>query len=418
MADLGSPVVIVSAFGRGRWLAADLAKEGIRTALFDVTPKLGRWPAEDVEGPFGYFSFDGLNEMQLEQISQDDPLQEIINGLTFWFDHGPLEMRGPITQFKLEKIRQIASEKNHGKLNEFDRLWLEHFSHQWAGTTYVGNGRGASEGAPLSLKNPFYIRKVSEKGLHKAIHYLEKRGVEIHQPQNIVDASFGVGRSFSGLEISGTKQGLFKLEQIVWTLTSEETYFLNERLGRYIFPDGPLEPEWCWVRYRVALQTCLEVEMLPPHLVIINDLYSPWTHENLLIVQKALGSIQYDTWIRIPNVQRFNREYLTMRGDHIKKLLSSKLPLAKPEILSFPQEYYVTHVDLGASRFPVFGELQKKRRGQNLFGNLHLDGPEVWPHYSAEAQFVHQMSIKNKVIAWWKEKLLREQKTKRKDPVS
>jgi hypothetical protein len=49
------------------------------------------------------------------------------------------------------------------------------------------------------------------------------------------------------------------------------------------------------------------------------------------------------------------------------------------------------------------------------YGNLHLDGPEVWPHFSWTAMFarneISQMHIQN----WWKEKLLKEQKEKRKE---
>jgi hypothetical protein len=135
----------------------------------------------------------------------------------------------------------------------------------------------------------------------------------------------------------------------------------------------------------------------------------------MLILQATARREHFDAWIRIPNVQRFNREYLNMRGDCILSLLSKRMQRSKPQIINFPREYYFTQGELGASRFPVFPESQKNRRGLTLFSNLHLDGPEVWPHYSVEAFFDHQMAIKGKIISWWKEKLNRDQKGKRKE---
>ena len=415
MSSLSSPVAIVSAFGRGHTIAAQLAKDGIQTTLFEVTSRLGNWEPEDIEGPFGYFSLENYGDVQYDVHISEDSFHESPNGFTFWFDHGPLEMRGSLSKLKIENMRRAALGQSHGKLNAFDQIWLEHFSHQWAGTTYVPNSCGALEGIPTPLIAPFSFRVASRSRAKKALDWLEARGVEVLYPHNIVDASFGAGRSLSGLEISGSKQGLFKSDQFIWTLTSEETYFLNERVGKYIFPDGPIEPDWCWVRYRIVFNECFEVGMLPPHFVLIKDLHSPWTHENLLVLQKSSEVNAHDAWIRIPNVQRFNREYLTMRGDNIKKILRSKMALSKPEIQCFPREYYMAHVELGASRFPVFGEHQKDRRGINTLSNLHLDSPEVYPHYSMGTSFAHQIAIRKNISMWWKDKLLREQKKKRKD---
>lgn len=432
--EMGSPVILISAFGRGHWLAAALAQEGIKTTLVDVSSKLGVWPSEDVEGPFGFFRNEKISETQMERLYADDPYTEVSNGFTIWFNDGPLEFKGPLTKFKIEQLplsnhvkdffvsgtsakQSKALYKNIGSLS-FEKSWLLHLAHQWAGTTYAANSLGANVGEALPLFSSFLIRQATRNGLEKSLDWLASKGVDVLLPQQIVDASFGGGKAITGLELSGEKQGLFGLEQIAWMLTSEETYFLNERLGRYFFPEGALEPEWCWVRYRVSLQFCFERDHLPLHTLIIGDLASPWTHENMIVLQRTSVVDQFDVWMRIPNVQRFNKEYLTMRSELVKKHLLGRMPLSEPQVLSFPQEYYYTYAQLGPSRFPVFGEKQNRRRGKVLFGNLHVAGPEVWPHYSLGAGFDQQELIRSKIVSWWKEKQLREQKEKRKESLS
>lgn len=429
--ELGSPVILVSAFGRGHWLAAALAQEGIKTTLVDVSSKLGVWPSEDVEGPFGFFRNERVSESQMERLYHDDPYDEVSNGFTLWLKEGPFEFKGPTTKFKVEKSTLAPQVKdfivgNPGDRNsraiyknlnafQFRQSWLLHFAHQWAGTTYRPNAQGAYSGEATPLFSSFLVRQATRNGLEKSLQWLESKGVEVIRPQQIMDASFGGGKTITGLELSGEKQGLFRLEQIVWLLTSEETYFMNERLGKYFFPEGPLEPEWCWVRYRVSLQSCFERDHLPLHTVVMRDLDSPWTHENMMILQRTTLADQFDIWMRIPTVQRFNKEYLTVRSQRMQKDLLERMSLSDPQVLSFPQEYYYTYAQLGAARYPVFAQKHDARRARVLFSNLHLDGPEQWTQYSWGSYFQRHELIRDKIAQWWKEKLLKEQKEKRKE---
>ncbi|UYL08078.1 hypothetical protein B9G69_013590 [Bdellovibrio sp. SKB1291214] len=429
--ELRSPIVIVSAFGRGHWLAAALSREGIKTTVLDVSSKLGVWPSEDLEGPFGFFRNEKISESQMERLYSDDSFEELHNGFTLWLPEGPLECKGPLTKFKIdnsglapqvkEALLPSASDKLQKTVGrnvtsfDFDQSWLLHFAHQWAGTTFKPNALAATEGASLPIFSSFLVRQATRDGLEKSFAWLRSKGVEVIKPQKIVDASFGAGKTVTGLEIAGENQGLLKLEQLVWMLSSEETYFLNERLGKYLFNEGPLESEWCWVRYRVSLQACTERDALPLHTVLLDDVSSPWTHENMMVIQRTSSAEQFDVWMRMPTVQRFNKEYLTSRSKRMKDILLRRMSLAQPEVLSFPQEYYYTYAQLGAPRFPVFSAKHNSRRGRVAYGNLHLDGPEVWPHFAWTAMFakneISQMHIQN----WWREKLLKEQKEKRKE---
>jgi len=202
---------------------------------------------------------------------------------------------------------------------------------------------------------------------------------------------------------------------MVWFLSSEESYYLSEKIGQYFFPKGALEPEWSWIRYRVGLDDCTERKSLPLHLLIIEDIDSPWTHQNMLVLQRTALPDQFDVWMRIPTVQRFNKEYLTTRSRAMTDLLVERMPLSGPQILSFPQEYYYTYAQLGPSRYPVFSSEKNKRRGQSEYVNLYLDGPELWSQYSWDIYFEAHKNIKIDIMAWWQERVLREQREKRKE---
>lgn len=428
--ELGNPVILVSAFGRGHWLAAVLAQEGIKTTLVDVSTQLGVWPIEDVEGPFGFFRTDKITESQTERLYSEDPFEEVPNGFTLWLKEGPLECKGPLTKYRIENstfsspIQEFFFSGMNEKLGkliyknldsiDFSQSWLLHLAHQWASTTYTANAKAAVAGQATPLFSSFLVRQATRSGLEKSLAWLESKGVEVIRSQKVADMSFGGGKTITGVELSGRSQGLFKLEQLIWTLTSEETYFLNEKIGKSFFPEGPLEPEWCWVRYRVGLQSCFERDRLPIHCLVVEDLYSPWTHENLMVIQRTPLADQFDVWMRVPAVQRFNKEYLQVRSERMQKYLKERMSLTDPQILNFPQEYYYTYTQLGASRFPVFAKTSS-RRGRTHFSNLHLTNPEVWPHYSWGAYFDTDESIILKIRAWWHEKLLKAQKEKRKE---
>ena len=94
-------VSIVSIFGRGHWLATELARKGIPVSLIDVSDSMGNWPAEDWEGPFGFFKNEKLLASQLERLIEDQEVQENAQGFSIWLESGPLEMKGPLTQHRL-----------------------------------------------------------------------------------------------------------------------------------------------------------------------------------------------------------------------------------------------------------------------------------------------------------------------------
>jgi hypothetical protein len=158
------------------------------------------------------------------------------------------------------------------------------------------------------------------------------------------------------------------------------------------------------------MSACQEREILPAHVLITEQVTAPWTHQNLLVLQRTATEDLFDGWVRIPNVQRFNKEYLRIRGENVLEILRHRLPLALPEIQSFPQEFYYTHSQIGPSPFPVYGSGLDSRRTKVAFSNLLLDGSEIWTNFAWDEMFESQGVLRNSLLRWWK--LLQQRKEK------
>lgn len=431
--ELSRQITIVSAFGRGVWLAAALAKEGLKVTLIDVTSKLGLWPAEDAEGPFGFFRSDRLQELQLERIFCEDHFEEVPSGFTIWLEQGPVEFKSPLTGFYFEKkgwpsayadVMNLPGQKQKNNAvykslgsQKFQQHWILNLAHQWSSTVYRPSVKALEGGKASSLLSTFYVRSATRTGAEKSLRWLREKDVEVLNQAEIMDISFGPGPTVTGVELQGGSQGLLKTDQLAWMLTSEETYFLDPKLGAKLYPGGMSEPEWGWVRYRIRLNDCPERETLPLHLLMMKDLNSPWTHENLMILQRTATADQFDAWIRLPNVQRFNKEYLVQRGEALCALLVEKMALSQPQIQTYPQEYYYSYNQLGASRFPVFAQESQRvfaKTGRKL-GNVDFDGPETWREYSWEEQLDSQEQIRLRIVRWWHQQIQKMQSQNRKD---
>lgn len=422
--------VIISAYGSGDWLAVEMKNAGMQVLLLDVTSQLGNWPFEDAEGPFGFFKQEKYTASFLERFSHFDRYEDVEQGLTLWLADGPLELKSSLTAYRLTRlglhsqIQELFSQCLNqptsaliDKINAlpFSESWLLPLACQMASTTYRSNRESLSaKDRVLPLLNSFALRSISRDAYQQSLSWVRKKGVTVITDAEILDLAFQSRSKISGIELKGkTLSGLVRLEQLIWTLSSEETYHLNEKLGSILFPKGILESQWCWLRYRLKVKDCLEMQNLPIHVCILNDVYSPWTHENFAILQKTAVKENMDAWMRLPTVQRFNKEYLSKHGTRLVESLLSRMPLCGAEIQTYPQEYYYTYKDLGAPRIPVYAEANEKQRKWKIFKNLQRDGVEMLPNFSWDAAFDLQNQILQKAVQEWKQIQLQLQKQRK-----
>lgn len=416
-------VLIVSAFGRCDWLAVELKTAGLSVAILDVSSQLGNWPIEDVTGPFGLFMSEKYPQSFLEYISNIGNHVAVDSGFTVWTGDGPIEMKSPVTAYRFTqlglhpKMRDLLSaggalsvkDKTLLETTPFQQVWPLHLAYQLSSSTFKTKVTSFVKSNPLPLMNSYFINQPSRDGLERSLKWVESHGIQVFQNCEIVDIAMAGRRQLTGLEIIGTESGFFRFENLVSSLSSEETFFLNNRLGKKLFPQGAIECSWSWMRFRLKVKNCIEVSSLPRSLCWINDVMEPWTHENLCLLTKTALAENLDAWVRLPTVQRFNKDYLTRIGQKIVENFDLKIPLSKPEVLTYPQPYYYTYKELGPTRFPVFMPEDAASRRACFFQNFHRDGQEVWAQFSLDYQHEFQTQLRNKIVQQW---LLKQNKKK------
>lgn len=383
-------VILVSAFRNSYWLASELRRQKLNVLVIDLSSKLGVWPAEDVEGPFGLFKTESLKGSLLEGLWAEDAFHEVENGFTLWLDSGPLEFKGPLTRYQiamsgldpklfetLGRQTGIQVQKNFrpDTLN-FATHWLIPFSCQLASTTFSSARKSIGLPKALPLAASFHVRWANRNANEKAAEWLKSRGIAFSDKTDIIDLSFEGRRQITGIELKGEISGLVRTKALVWGLTSEESYFYNSVLGQEVYPLGPLESEWSWIRYRVKIKPNSQTRLWPLHFCSFQDKDSPWTHENMILWQKTSLDEFMEAWVRIPTVQRFNKNYLTLIGDRILKNINDRVAGLEAEIQNHPQEATYTYHQLGPSRFPVYrentlGRRMKSSGVKNLFNQSH-----------------------------------------------
>jgi hypothetical protein len=420
-------VVIVSAFGRGNWMAAELAGKAVAVQLVDVTDHLGRWAPEDWEGPFGFFRHDDLLSSQVTRLTEEDYHDELADGFTVWVKEGPLDMRGHLANYWLDKIPGYALSKKYIQtfhtvakadledveddlLNEgFAKNWIAQLAHQLASPVFTPNALGLQEGEPLPLFAPFAIRRVTRKGLAKSLDWCRSLGVEVLGGAKLVDVALE-GRNCVGVQFGGDVARVVQAENFVWCLSSAETQFLAPNATAHFFPKGVLNPEWSWMRWRVQGQLGNYAGAVPAHFVMIDDLGLPWTHANLLIVQRCEVDGKFDVWARIPAHHRFQRGFCEEFGREIAAKLDGRIPNFKCAVQDQPQDYHYDVSELGPSLLPVFDAATRAAWSPRGLKNVEFDGVEAARNLDWTGRFARQNQIVAKLLKWKQARLAKLEK--------
>lgn len=396
-------LIVVSIQGRGLGLAADFAKKGRKVLYLDLTQQMGVWPPEDQEGPFGFFRSERYSQSSLERLNQEDPFLTVEGGWTFWPEEGPLEMRGANALYRLKKmawkeewIQSLSNEKPfveplRDPVGPF--LWPLRSAHILGSTVDPEDFGLQKSPRKLPLGLDFAVRLSSRTGAEKSHEWLRSLGAEVNTSSEILDLALE-GTLWTGFEVKGKFSGLARAPSFVWALSSLETEFYNPKLWEKIFNKESLDPIWSWVRFRGRVEQHPWVKQLPLHFVMVRDVDSPWARENSVLVQRTAVPEQMDYWIKIPTLQRFNKEYLDRLGEKLRLFWLEKVPLSELQWLSYPQEYYYTYEELGPSPFPVFeGTKKKKFKRLHRAKNAWTISPEQLDQYSWENLFEVQTQV-------------------------
>lgn len=416
--ELNAEVCIVSIFGRGHWLASQLSKKGIPVVLLEVSGQMGHWGPEDWEGPFGFFKSDSFTETQTERLFEDESSQMLGQGLSIWLNSGPLELKGPTALHRLEQLgipRQVIDYIN-GQLPveqianfEFKETWLAHLAHAFSSNIATLLPEAYREGKRQNLFASFYHRPATRVGIDKSLQRAQAAGVKVLKNVSILDLSFLDRNKMTGLEIKTDRQEIFRAEQFVWCLSSEETGMLSSKIQNILFPKGAVEPEWVWIRYRLKVKPLsstgeLTRQEIPTHVLLIDDLMLPWTHENYITLIRTASAELFDAWIKIPQTQRFHKDYVQEKAQALCRVLSERICDNQVSLSELPQECSYTYNQLGPSRHQIYSRAMRKNLRPRDVNNLHYDGPEQWPCLGWEGNMTHQQTIFSSLQEWWRKK--------------
>lgn len=412
-------VVIVSVFGRGQWLASELSRQhNLNVTLVDVSEQLGRWSAEDWEGPFGLLQTEELTQTQLGRLSHEDYSDRNSQGLTLWLKNGPVDFMGPITQVWLDsdgpmhflKDYLVAWDIHRGKnttknlarqivQKPFKQSWMVHLAHQLAATSFSDNAHAVLSGSPLPMFSPLYTRRSTRKGYSKSLEWAASKGVEVLSRAKLLDLEMD-SRYLRSIEVQAEERsGAIRSDQWIWMLSSMETHFVMRDKGQNFFPKGPLEPQWAWLRYRFNIDLSTYEGAVPGHFVMIKDNNLPWTHDNLLVAVSVVTGGAFDIWSRFPYHQRFQRSSLDQYATELESVLKDRFPDFPVSLAGRPQEYEYEYDQLGPSVFPVYDRQSLQRLQKKKYQNVQYGGPEAWDRLDWTGRFQHDVNQIPQVVA-------------------
>lgn len=400
-------VILVSSFGQLDPLTTEFSRLGLKVLHLDVTEKLGSWPLEDREGPFGTFRVEKPTSSWGEILNHGDLEVDCEDGLVIWTEMGPVSLRGSLSPHQLKSRGWVKESQDYNLNQPFDQLVLPWMARSLQNTRFLmWSPEHLNGGSKVPISSPMSVRYPTRVGLEKRKEWMKNFGVTYWSDIEILDAvRFGL-ESISGLEIKGPINGVVKAHSMVWGLTSLETDHMSFRVREKIFGSDVKRPLWAWVRFRFQIKPLEDTVQWPQAMIVLENTGVPWTHAEMMIVHRTVLEDQFDVWVRIPDSKRFHQNYIRAIQDEIVQTLKAKLGTLKIELIHEPQEASYTSKELGPRPFSQYGEDVKLRGFHSK--NLYFDSPEVWEHFSYEQMNMNQKRIFEHVMVEWRKRMSKQ----------
>jgi len=403
-------VVIVSAFGRGEWLAGELAAKGWKVTLADVSESLvddnDAEALTEAEGPFGLFGSQDLADSYLERFNEEGEMIDVERGVSLLLTDGPVELRGPLADHQLtragvtktaaEYLRAAVDPAQNSKRQQrqllqepFRSHWLAGLAHQLTAPIFAENHRALADGVVAPIFASFSFRRPSPKGLEWSHQLLKARGVFVRHPCKVLDVRL-TGKKIDAIEIQDGHGGIEQARSYVWMLTSGESRRFPEELFKKLFPGGATEPTWYWQRLRIDLEGERGDEALPSFFIMLGDVFLPWTHANLALFRKRREARAFDVWLKLPIRARFDGSYLERMASEIEAALKKRMPLLRPK-MTVPG---IAEQELAENpRWAIFSGEPYAEVETLAAENFFFCGPERWSSLDWLGAYRHQFGI-------------------------
>lgn len=394
-------VILVSSFGQLEALACEFGRSGLNTLLIDVTEKLGMWPLEDREGPFGEMTSDALMGAWQEVESHGDLPVSCDMGLVVWTQElGPVGMRSPLAQHQMRRRGWLPSQTPTQQMSGFSSQWLAWLSKSFYATRFMDWHPDHLKGARISLENPMTVRFPTRSGLNARREWLKSQNVQVWNDTDIIDLVQTGLDSLSGLEVRGAISGVIKTQSLVWGLTSYETDHMSFRVREKVFGLEVNKPEWAWIRYRLQVENEEITQSWPYHMLLVENEALPLTHSEFIVIHRTALKNQFDAWIRVPDSKRFHQAYLNRMKEDLRHKIQLKNEKLKFDFIFDPQEMSYTSKELGPRPLSQYSSQLKLKNYRQK--NVYFDGPEVWDHYLSVSSYQNQKKIFEQVLIEWR----------------
>jgi hypothetical protein len=395
-------LAVVSIFGRGDWLAFELAKAGVPTLYLDISDQMGPWTPEDWEGPFGFIKFDSSVPGINEKLVNEDPAMEQNNGFALWLNDGPLEMRGPTTEHRLLNLG--LNEKSFmADGGSYSKNWPYCFMQNYSCAFDLDHTKINSQFSPFMINKEFFTRHATRKGRQSVLKWLTDNKVTVLSGVKMEDVLLSTKSKIEGLQIFEQESKQVKFNQAIICLTNEELEFVSSKAAAKILNAEINEPTWAWMRGRIGVEASLVREQIPDHTVILQNNLLPIAHQNGMILRRTDSEDMFDLWMKLPSEQRFNREYIEGEYQRACDVLSFCLKGISVVTKDFPQEYNYTYSELGPSRNPIFTGSRLNSYKTNL-SNVYQSHPMVWGGLDLNSMIKSQYSLMQNIISAWNKK--------------
>ena len=389
-------LVVVSAYGRGNWMATELASRGWKVAMVDVTSTMRQAPWEDVEGPFGLLESHDVLPSQRARLADEGELVPVPGGFTMWLPEGPLEFRSELAPFLMRArnvpsevesylrrsgVKSRESERERKALSRlmYGRTWLAHFAHVFASNVHSENHSGLRTGSATPLFSSFAVRQATASGQAKGLKQVQASGVTVLNNAKVRDVRLS-NKTVDAIEIEHEKgHGVERARAFVWCLSFEETKGISAEIASKLYPSGGPEATWAWERFRFDFEIPQAISSaLPMWSVVIDDVDLAWTRANMMVLRRWPQAQALDVWLKIPSWMRTETGALASVLDDVTKSLARRLPEAKLSRQIADPSATETRPIL----WPVFESSQAQfvpplasRRSSNFF----FHAPDLWP---------------------------------------
>lgn len=348
-------VTIVSAWGRGAYLAHQLRKKGFEVTVWDVTSLLPSLSSAEKEGPFGVFLPDHLTDLQRKCLCENSfyPVQQ---GFSVFTSQGPVEFRGPLKSFFMKTRKDFQSchfPLSHSfplskteKKTELNYKNVEDHSLQLfliaAELTnsfifsdkekkkILLSAQKATSGKDISflklspLFSEYVLRESSQRDAVELKESLCEEGVEwidIFSTQKDKNASsINLKISKKNIQLQWNEQDK-NSQFLIWTLSGPETKrcFYNEM--SWLFPDWK-EPVKIWRRFSLSWDQKGFEHIIPALLLVLPNsqnaqkntedfsLSSP-KKSQVMSIKKHPEAAHADLWTLCPYGEHLNKSFLT-----------------------------------------------------------------------------------------------------------